>query len=422
MAESGAKRKDNAMSTNFDVNRIREDFPIFKNHPDLIYLDNSATSQKPFQVIRAVTEFYEKSNANPLRGLYDLAQTATEEYEQTREKVQKFINAARADEIIFTRNATESLNLAAYSFGNLVLHEGDEIVVSIAEHHSNLLPWQAAAARHGAVLRYLECDEKGKITEEAFREALTKRTKLVAITQVSNVLGRKNDIKAFAKICHEKGIVIVVDGAQSVPHMIVDVQDLDVDFLAFSGHKMLAPMGIGVLYGKHKYLKKMQPFLSGGEMIESVTRERTVFAQPPQRFEAGTVNAGGVVGLGAAIDYINAIGFEQIEKQESMLTQLAAERLQKIPHVHLIGSDDPAEHHGILTFSIDGVHPHDIAAILDADHIAVRAGHHCAQPLHQHLGVMSTTRASLGFYNTEEEIVKFTDSVAQIRRKMGYDE
>ena len=216
--------------------------------------------------------------------------------------------------------------------------------------------------------------------------------------------------------------MIVVDGAQSVPHMIVDVQDLDVDFLAFSGHKMLAPMGIGVLYGKHKYLKKMQPFLSGGEMIESVTRERTVFAQPPQRFEAGTVNAGGAVGLGAAIDYINAIGFEQIEKQESMLTQLAAERLQKIPHVHLIGSDDPAEHPGILTFSIDGVHPHDIAAILDADHIAVRAGHHCAQPLHQHLGVMSTTRASLGFYNTEEEIVKFTDSVAQIRRKMGYDE
>ena len=392
------------MSTNFDVNRIREDFPIFKNHPDLIYLDNSATSQKPFQVIRAVTEFYEKSNANPLRGLYDLAQTATEEYEQAREKVQKFIHAARADEIIFTRNATESLNLAAYSFGDLVLHEGDEVVVSIA------------------VLRYLECDEKGKITEEAFRAALTKRTKLVAITQVSNVLGRKNDIKTFAKACHEKGIAIVVDGAQSVPHMMVDVQDLDVDFLAFSGHKMLAPMGIGVLYGKHKYLKKMQPFLSGGEMIESVTRERTVFAQPPQRFEAGTVNAGGAVGLGAAIDYINAIGFEQIEKQESMLTQLAAERLQKIPHVHLIGSDDPAEHHGILTFSVDGVHPHDIAAILDADHIAVRAGHHCAQPLHQHLGVMSTTRASLGFYNTEEEIVKFTDSVAQIRRKMGYDE
>ena len=405
-----------------NVKKIREDFPLLLANPDLTYLDSAATSQKPACVLRAEREFYECHNANPLRGLYELSENATKCYEDARKTVQHFIGAARPEEIIFTRNATESLNLVAYSLGSLLLKPGDEVVVSIMEHHSNLLPWQHAAKRAGAQLKFVECSKDGKITLEDVAAVLTEKTKIMAITQMSNVLGCVNDIKGIASLCHEKGIVIVVDGAQSVPHMIVDVQDLDVDFLAFSGHKMLAPMGIGVLYGKHKYLKKMQPFLSGGEMIESVTRERTVFAQPPQRFEAGTVNAGGAVGLGAAIDYINAIGFEQIEKQESMLTQLAAERLQKIPHVHLIGSDDPAEHHGILTFSIDGVHPHDIAAILDADHIAVRAGHHCAQPLHQHLGVMSTTRASLGFYNTEEEIVKFTDSVAQIRRKMGYDE
>lgn len=403
------------------ISEIRKDFPLLMSN-DVIYLDTAATSQKPSCVLEAERTFYEKYNANPLRGLYELGEAATEKYEEARETVREFLNAREAAEIVFVRNATEGLNLVAYSFGSLVLKPGDEILVSIMEHHSNLLPWQQAAARTGAVVKYLECTEDGKYTEEAFKEALSERTKIVAMTQVSNVLGCKNDIKRFAQLAHEAGAYFVADGAQSVPHMAVDVQDLDVDFLAFSGHKMYAPMGIGALYAKRELLEQMPPFLCGGEMIESVTRERTVFAQPPQRFEAGTVNAGGAVGLGAAIDYINAIGFEQIEKQESMLTQLAAERLQKIPHVHLIGSDDPAEHHGILTFSIDGVHPHDIAAILDADHIAVRAGHHCAQPLHQHLGVMSTTRASLGFYNTEEEIVKFTDSVAQIRRKMGYDE
>ena len=422
MAEIGAKRKDNAMGTNFDVNRIREDFPIFKNHPDLIYLDNSATSQKPFQVIRAVTEFYEKNNANPLRGLYDLAQTATEEYEQTREKVQKFINAARADEIIFTRNATESLNLAAYSFGDLVLHEGDEVVVSIAEHHSNLLPWQAAAARHGAVLRYLECDEKGKITEEAFRAALTKRTKLVAITQVSNVLGRKNDIKTFAKACHEKGIAIVVDGAQSVPHMMVDVQDLDVDFLAFSGHKMYAPMGIGVLYAKRELLEQMPPFLCGGEMIDSVSRTGAVWAEVPHKFEAGTVNGAGAYALAEAIRYVQKIGFDFIEEREAKLTKLLMDGMKEIPAVHILGSQKAEDHHGIVTFKLDGVHPHDVASVLDADHIAVRAGHHCAQPLLQHLKVLSTTRVSLGVYNTEEEIQAFLTSLAGIRRQMGYGE
>lgn len=409
------------MTEGFDVGKIRKDFPVLQN-PDLIYLDNSATSQKPYSVIWAVTDFYESCNANPLRGLYELAQTATEKYEAAREKVRRFIHAKSTEEIIFTRNATESLNLVAYSYGAMVLKPGDEILVSIMEHHSDMLPWQQAAKRTGAVVKYLECDQQGRITEENFRNAITDRTKLVAITQVSNVLGVKNDIKTFAKVCHEKGIVIVADGAQSVPHMPVDVQDLDVDFLAFSGHKMMGPMGIGVLYGKKEYLEKMPPFLTGGEMIDSVTREGAVFAELPHKFEAGTVDAGGAVGLSAAIDYIETIGFEAIQKREDDLTALAMKEIRKIPFVHVLGDPGPAGHHGIITFTVDGVHPHDIAAILDADHIAVRAGHHCAQPLHKHLGVMSSTRASLMFYNTEEEILKFTESLKKIRRMMGYAE
>lgn len=409
------------MTEGFDIGKIRKDFPVLQN-PELIYLDNSATSQKPYSVIRAVTDFYESCNANPLRGLYELAQTATEQYEAAREKVRRFIHAKSTEEIIFTRNATESLNLVAYSYGTMALKPGDEILVSIMEHHSDMLPWQQAAKRTGAVVKYLECDQQGKITEEDFRNAITDRTKLVAITQVSNVLGVKNDIKTFAKVCHEKGIVIVADGAQSVPHMPVDVQDLDVDFLAFSGHKMMGPMGIGVLYGKKEYLEKMPPFLTGGEMIESVTRDGAVFAELPHKFEAGTVNAGGAVGLSAAIDYIEGIGFDKIQKREDDLTALAMKEIQEIPFVHVLGDPDPAGHHGIITFTVDGVHPHDIAAILDADHIAVRAGHHCAQPLHKHLGVMSSTRASLIFYNTEEEILKFTESLKKIRRMMGYAE
>ena len=409
------------MSREFDVNEIRKDFPMLQNS-EVVYLDNSATSQKPYQVIDAITAFYQKYNANPLRGLYDLAQAATEKYELAREKVGRFIHAKSTDEIIFTRNATESLNLVAYSYGNMVLKPGDEILVSIMEHHSDMLPWQQAAERTGAVVKYLECDQKGKITEEDLKNEITEHTRIVAVTQVSNVLGVKNDIKAFAKICHERGIAIVADGAQSVPHMPVDVQDLDVDFLAFSGHKMLGPMGIGVLYGKKEHLEKMPPFLTGGEMIESVHRDGAVFAQPPHKFEAGTVNAGGAAGLTAAIDYLENIGFEQIQKQEDFLTEILLEEIKKIPFVHVMGSEDPREHHGIVTFTIDGVHPHDVAAILDADQIAVRAGHHCAQPLMQHMGIMSSTRASLMFYNTEEEVEKFISSLKEIRRKMGYAE
>lgn len=405
----------------WNIEDIRRDFPLLQN-TEYAYLDNAATSQKPTAVLEAVRDFYETKNANPFRGLYPLSEAATEAYENARWIVKDFINAKSTEEIIFTRNASESLNLIAYSLGSVLFQPEDEIVVSIAEHHSNMLPWRQAAERAGAKIVYLECDENGAFTEEMLRAVLTERTRLVAITQVSNVFGHKNDIKRFAEVCHEKGIVIVADGAQSVPHMAVDVQELDVDFLAFSGHKMLAPDGIGVLYGKKKWLKKMPPFLSGGEMIESVSRDKVIYAELPHKFEAGTVNAGGAVGLGAAIRYMQRLGFDWIEKREQQLTVLAYSRMKEIPGVHVYGSEDATDHHGILTFTVDGVHPHDVSEILSAAKIAVRAGHHCAQPLMQHLKVGSTTRVSLAFYNTEEEILRFTKALGQVRRNMGYGE
>lgn len=406
----------------FDIENIRKDFPIFREYPKLVYLDNAATSQKPADVIRAQTRFYEKGNANPMRGLYDLAQGATVQYEEARRTIRDFICAESEEEIIFTRNATEGLNLAAYSLGNLLLKPGDEILVSIMEHHSNLIPWQQAAARTGAALRFLECETDGVLTEEAVRAAVNEHTRIVAVTQMSNLFGRINDIRRIAEICHEQNAALVVDGAQSVPHIPVDVQRLDIDFLAFSGHKLLAPMGIGVLYGKKKYLSEMEPFLCGGEMISSVSRKGAVFAPLPHKFEAGTVNAAGAVALAEAVRYIKRIGFDAIERRERHLTELAFRKLREIPAVHILGSEDPACHHGILTFTLEGVHPHDVATILASDGIAVRAGHHCAQPLHQFLKIGSTTRASLAFYNTEEDILKFADSLAQVRRKMGYAE
>ncbi|MEI3206168.1 MAG: SufS family cysteine desulfurase [Lachnospiraceae bacterium] len=403
------------------VNEIRKDFPLLENQK-VIYLDTAATSQKPVCVLEAEREFYEKYNANPLRGLYELGEAATEKYEEARETVREFLNAKEAAEIIFVRNATEGLNLVAYSFGSLVLKPGDEILVSIMEHHSNLLPWQQAAARTGAVVKYLECTEDGKYTEEAFKEALSDRTKIVAMTQVSNVLGCKNDIKRFAQLAHEAGAYFVADGAQSVPHMAVDVQDLDVDFLAFSGHKMYAPMGIGVLYAKRELLEQMPPFLCGGEMIDSVSRTGAVWAEVPHKFEAGTVNGGGAWALKAAIEYIRSLGFSALQGRELALTTQAMEELKRIPYVNIIGSRDPKEHNGIVNFTVEGVHPHDIASILDGAGVAVRAGHHCAQPLLKHLGVFVTTRASIAFYNDEEDIHRFTEAVKGIRRMMGYAE
>ncbi|MCR4618794.1 MAG: SufS family cysteine desulfurase [Lachnospiraceae bacterium] len=408
--------------------KIREDFPLINEYVNnvageserepLIYLDNSATSQKPKCVIEAIKSFYEKNNANPMRGLYDLSICATEEYEKARRAVAEFINASPR-ETVFTKNATESLNLVAYSYGLNFIKEGDEIIVSVAEHHSNMLPWQQAAKIVGAKIVWYDCDEKGFFDTEKLKSLITDKTKLLAITQVSNVLGRINDVKTMGKLIHEKGGVIVVDGSQSVPHMAVDVKELDADFLVFSGHKMYGPMGIGVLYGKAELLEKMPPFLTGGEMIESVTKEKAIYAEVPHKFEAGTVSAADAVGLKAAIDFINEYGIDYIKEREDELTRRAFEGMKKLPYIKIIGGDDAADHHGIIAFQVDGVHPHDVAQIFSDNNIAVRAGHHCAQPLHKYLGAMSTTRMSLSFYNTEEEIDAFLEVLSRIRIAMG---
>lgn len=399
----------------------KKDFPLLQDS-QVAYLDNAATAQRPVSVLQAEKDFYEKYNANPLRGLYELGMEATDRYEEARDTVRDFLHAKKSCEIIFTRNTTESINLVAYSYGLNNLKAGDELLVGIDSHHSNLLPWQMVARQTGASLKFLECEMDGSFTEEAIEKAVTPKTKLAAITHVSNVIGRVNPVEKIIKKVHDVGGVVLVDGAQSAPHIPIDVQEMDADFLAFSGHKLMAPMGIGVLYGKEALLNDMPPFLTGGEMIESVTREGAVFAQLPHKFEAGTVNGGGAWGLKAAIDYIKSIGFDAIEKKENALTALAMEEMKKIPHLHIIGSEDPKEHNGILNFTIDGVHPHDIASILDEAHVDVRAGHHCAQPLLAHLGVMVTTRASISFYNTEEDVQRLVTQLKKIRRLMGYDE
>ena len=399
----------------------KKDFPLLKDS-QVAYLDNAATAQRPLAVLEAEKNFYEKYNANPLRGLYELGMEATDRYEEARDTVRDFLHAKKSCEIVFTRNTTESINLVAYSYGLNRLKAGDELLVGIDSHHSNLLPWQMVARQTGASLKFLECEMDGHFTDEAIKKSITKRTKLAAITHVSNVIGRVNPVEKIIEKVHAVGGVVLVDAAQSAPHIPIDVQAMDVDFLAFSGHKLMSPMGIGVLYGKEALLDAMPPFLTGGEMIESVTREEAVFAELPHKFEAGTVNGGGAWGLKAAIDYLNSIGFETIEKKENALTALAMSELKKIPHVHVIGSEKPEEHNGILNFTIDGIHPHDIASILDDAHVDVRAGHHCAQPLLAHLGVLVTTRASISFYNTEEDVLRLIEQVKKIRRLMGYDE
>ena len=408
-----------------DINEIRKEFPIFENMKSetvlpFAYLDNAATSQRPKCVIDAEIELYEKHNANPLRGSYPLSIEATDIYENARKSVRDFINAASEKEIIFTRNTSESINLVAYSYGLKNVNEGDEVLVSILEHHSNLLPWQMVTRERNAKLKFIDCESDGSIDLNKLEELITNKTKIVAITQVSNVLGVVNPIKEIAELAHKKGAVIVVDGAQSTPHMKIDVKALDVDFFAFSGHKMFGPMGIGVLYGREELLDKMPPFLSGGEMIDSVTRTGAVYAELPHKFEAGTVNAAGAAGLDAAISFMNRIGYDYMQERELMLTKRGLEGLLKIPHITVYGSDKAENHTGILTFKVDDVHPHDVSEVLIADGIAVRAGHHCAQPLLNHLGVNSTTRASLMFYNTEEEVDKFLESMATVRERMGY--
>ena len=397
----------------------RDDFPLL-NSLDVAYLDNAATAQRPQCVLDAVTEFYKSKNANPLRGLYPLSISATESYESARDTVRDFLNAKSSSEIIFTRNTTEGLNLVAYSYGLTNVKAGDEVLVSIMEHHSNLLPWQMVCRRTGAALKFMECEPDGTLDLNKVASLITPRTKIVACTHVSNVLGRVNPIREIAELAHRAGAVMVVDAAQSTPHIPVDVQALGADFLAFSGHKVYGSMGIGVLYGREELLNAMPPFLTGGEMIESVTREGAVFAELPHKFEAGTVNAADAVGLQAAIEYVKSVGFEQMHRQEVALTRRAMEGIRNIPCVHVLGSENPEEHCGIITFTVDGVHPHDISEILASDGIAIRAGHHCAQPLLAYLKHPSTARASLAFYNTEAEIDRLLDSLSTLRERMGY--
>ena len=401
------------------TNDFRNDFPLIAKS-SVAYLDNAATAPRPQCVLDAENDFYLNHNANPLRGLYPLSVEATEIYENAREAVRAFLNARSAEEIIFTRNTTESLNLVAYSYGLSHVKAGDEVLVSIMEHHSDLLPWQMVCRQTGATLRFMDCEPDGSLDLNKAEAFFNEKTKLVAITQVSNVLGREYPVRQIAELAHARGAVVVVDGAQSTPHMKVDVQALGADFFAFSGHKVYGPMGIGALYGRRELLEEMPPFLTGGEMIESVTRESATFAELPHKFEAGTVNAAGAAGLHAAIDYIGKVGYGFMREREIALVSRTLAAMREMPHVHVLGSENPAEHTGIVTFTLDGVHPHDISEILASDGVAIRAGHHCAQPLLKHLGHLSTVRASFAFYNTEAEADRLVASLSTIRERMGY--
>ncbi len=400
------------------------DFPILQktmNGKRLVYLDNGATTQKPLTVINAVQEYYAAFNANPHRGAYELSVRATEGYENARETVRKFLGAEKTSEIIFTKNATESLNLLAYSYGMTFINPGDEIVISIAEHHSNLVPWQQVAKAKGATLQYLYVNDAGILTDEEIEKKISSKTKLVAVTQVSNVLGIINPIEKIVHKAHSVGAVVIVDGAQSVPHLSIDVKALDVDFFVFSGHKMLAPMGVGVLYGKEHLLDKMPPFLCGGDMIEYVWEQDTSFAPLPAKFEAGTQNVGGVLGLSAAIEYLEKVGLENIERIEKDLIHYAIPKLQQLPFITLYGCDDLSNKTGVISFNVKDIHPHDVSSILDADGIAIRAGHHCAHPLMQYLGVNATCRASFYFYNTREDVDALISSLGRVRGVLGYE-
>lgn len=382
---------------------FKEDFPIFKNR-DIAYLDSGATAQKPQIVIDAINNFYDKFNANPHRGAYTLSVEATAVYEGTREKIAKFINAKHPEEIIFSKNASESLNLFAYSYGLDNLKNGDDVVISIMEHHSNLVPWQFVTQKTGSELKYMYINDEFELSKEEIESKITDNTKIVGITHVSNVLGTINNVKEIIKYAHKKGAVVIVDASQSIPHMKIDVQDLDADFLVFSGHKMFAPLGIGVLYGKRELLNKMNPFLMGGDMIEYVHEQKTTFAPLPNKFEAGTQNVEGVVGLGAAIDYINSIGYDKIQEHDREIVEYAREKLSKLDYLDIYMTPNAKNHSAVISFNIKGVHPHDVASILDSENVCVRSGNHCAQPLMRFLGIDSTCRASFYIYNTKEDV------------------
>jgi len=405
--------------TQFDVLAIRREFPILQqevNGKPLAFLDSGASSQKPRQVIDCLEDYYKRYNANVHRGVYKLSEEATFAYERARGKVARFIGATSQREVIFTRNTTEALNLVAYSWGGANLQPGDRILLTIMEHHSNIVPWQLLAQRTGAKLDYLGIDGEGRLRLDELDQKLSERTKLVALTHQSNVLGTINPVRAIAERAHAVGAVVVVDGAQSVPHMPVDVQALGCDFLAFSGHKMCAPTGIGVLWGRRALLEAMPPFLGGGSMIKVVELEQSTYADLPARFEAGTPAIGEAIALGAACDYLSEIGMEAIHGHELELLAYALEQLSAVEGLTLFGPRSVEQRGAAVSFTLDGVHPHDVAAILDGENVAVRAGHHCTQPLHRQLDVPATTRASFYIYNTHEDVDRLAAGLEKARR------
>lgn len=398
------------------INDIKSDFKILKDN-NFAYLDSGATSQHPQCVLDAVNNYYLHDNANPYRGAYSLSVRATQKYNEARHKVAAFINSPSDEQILFTKNATESLNLIAYAYGLNNLKKGDEVVLSIMEHHSMIVPWQMVCQKTGATLKYLYLDDDYKIKTDEIEQKITKHTKIVGVSSISNVLGTKNDIQKIIKKAHSVGAIVVVDISQSIAHYAFDVQKTDADFVVFSGHKMFGPMGVGVLYGKKQILNNMPPFLLGGDMIEYVTEQTTTYASVPNKYEAGTQNAGGVVGLGAAVDYINKIGYQNIQKIETELTEYAYNKLCNLPFINLYCTKDAQCRSGVLSFNIPGLHPHDVATWLDKFNVFIRAGHHCAQPLHHHLGLQSTCRISLSIYNTKEDIDKLVDALNKIYEK-----
>lgn len=389
---------------------FKDEFPILQERK-ISYLDSGATTQKPQCVIDAIESYYKECNANPHRGAYSLSIEATEKYESTREKIAKFINAKNREEIIFSKNATESLNLIAYSYGLDNLKKDDEVVLSIMEHHSNLVPWQYVTEKTNSKLKFMYINKDYELSKEEIESKITDKTKVVGITHVSNVLGTINNVKEIIKYAHKKGAVVIVDASQSIPHMKIDVQDLDADFLVFSGHKMFAPLGIGVLYGKKELLNKMTPFLMGGDMIEYVYEQNTTFAPLPNKFEAGTQNVEGVIGLGAAIDYIEKIGYKEIQNVEEAITKYAVNELSKLDFLELYITPHLENHSSVISFNIKGVHPHDVASILDSNGVCVRSGNHCAQPLLRYLGMDSTCRASFSIYNTKEDVDNLVEAL-----------
>ena len=396
------------------INPFKQDFPLLAGNPQLTFLDSAATAQRPAGVLDAQRAFYETMNSNPLRGLYRLSVEATQAIEQVRGKVARFIGAPSAEEIVFTRNASESLNILARQLGEMLLQPGDEVCISIMEHHSNLIPWQEACRRAGATLVYLRPDDDCKITPDEVAAKIGPRTKIVSVTQVSNVLGVENDVRAIAEAAHAVGALCLVDGAQSAPHIKVDVRELGCDAFVFSGHKLFAPMGVGVLWARAELLEQMPPFLTGGEMIDWVTETEAGWAPVPQKFEAGTQDAAGIAGLGAAIDYIEKVGHEVLEQRERALVAECTRRLAELPFIRLIGPAKPEDHVAVVSFNVCSVHPHDVASILDGHDVAIRAGHHCAQPLLAWMGIASCCRASFALYNDSSDIDRLVAGLQEV--------